>query len=578
MFKMKIKPLFLLWIFAFLIPAAVQSATKEKQVLSALEQQNFDYYYYAAINSLNTGNLDNGMAYLLHCERLAPNNAAVHALLSSIYAATDSLNLAISHAKATSENDKGNWIYTNDYIALLAEMKLFNEAEEAVKRYIKTDPWNDEAWKIYALLLAQRGEYRKAIRAYNKVEMLKGINETASIEKFKLYMACGKEKQALNEIDKLVNEYPTDYRYQVLRGQLYMGQGMTDKAFETYQTVLQKNPENPYVYLSLADYYNRNNEPEKAAEQIMTALNSKELDFNTKIQVYGQYINNISDLDKKKEELEHMLKSLVEQYPFEENVHLYYAMYLARENRLSEAEEEWKTLLEINPQNTNAWYELNKLYIHQEDVEKMISLNRKAIEALPEEPFFRYQLGSALAIQKDFETAIDTFQNTLALCNEQQAPLKGTIYMYMGDLYLALGEKEQSIDSYEQALQYLPNDVGLLNNYAYTLATTGGDLRKAEQMSQSTINKEPGNPIYLDTYAWILYLKGQYSLSKFYMEQALKYTEKEDIPSEYWEHYGYILYKLDKPAEAIKAWKQAIELGSENQEIIFEIEQYEKNQ
>ncbi len=575
---MKIKPLFLLWIFAFLLPATVHSAKKEKQVLPALEQQNFDYYYYAAINSLNTGKLDNGMAYLLHCERLAPKNAAVHALLSSIYAATDSVNQAVAHAKAASENEPENWIYTNDYIALLAEVKSFDEAEKAVKRYIKTDPWNEEAWEIYALLLAQRGQYRKAIQSYNKVETLKGINETASIEKFKLYMACGKEKQALNEIDKLVNEYPTDYRYQVLRGQLYMGQGMPEKAFETYQTVLQKNPENPYVYLSLADYYNKKNEPEKAIEQIMTALNSKELDVNTKIQVYGQYINNISDLDKKKEELEHMLKSLVEQYPFEENVHLYYAMYLTRENRLSEAEEEWYTLLEINPKNANAWYELNKLYIHQENVEKMIALNRKAVEALPEDPFFRYQLGSALAIQKDYETAIDTFQNTLALCNEQQAPLKGTIYMYMGDLYLTLGEKEQSLASYEQALQYLPNDAGLLNNYAYTLATTGGDLKKAERMSQATINKDPENPIYLDTYAWILYLQGYYSLSKIYIEQALKYTEKDDIPSEYWEHYGYILFKLDKPSEAIEAWKKAIASGSENQEIIFEIEQYEKNQ
>ena len=84
--------------------------------------------------------------------------------------------------------------------------------------------------------------------------------------------------------------------------------------------------------------------------------------------------------------------------------------------------------------------------------------------------------------------------------------------------------------------------------------------------------------IYLDTYAWILYLQGYYSLSKIYIERALKYTAKEDIPAEYWEHYGYILYKLDKPSEAIEAWKKAIESGSENQEIIFEIEQHEKNQ
>ena len=60
--------------------------------------------------------------------------------------------------------------------------------------------------------------------------------------------------------------------------------------------------------------------------------------------------------------------------------------------------------------------------------------------------------------------------------------------------------------------------------------------------------------------------------------QEVKANNYTDIPSEYWEHYGYILFKLDKPSEAIEAWKKAIASGSENQEIIFEIEQYEKNQ
>lgn len=75
--------------------------------------------------------------------------------------------------------------------------------------------------------------------------------------------------------------------------------------------------------------------------------------------------------------------------------------------------------------------------------------------------------------------------------------------------------------AYEQVLAVQPGHLGILNNYAYHLATHKGDLLKAERMSQITIREEPNNPVYLDTYGWILHLKGQDDLAKFYLNRAL---------------------------------------------------------
>ena len=54
-----------------------------------------------------------------------------------------------------------------------------------------------------------------------------------------------------------------------------------------------------------------------------------------------------------------------------------------------------------------------------------------------------------------------------------------------------------------------------------------GDLQKAEQMSAITIREEPFNPVYLDTYGWILHLQGQNELAAFYLQKALG-NAKED--------------------------------------------------
>lgn len=80
---------------------------------------------------------------------------------------------------------------------------------------------------------------------------------------------------------------------------------------------------------------------------------------------------------------------------------------------------------------------------------------------------------------------------------------------------------------YEQILSIDPGYTMILNNYAYLLATTRGDLAKAERMSSITIREEPDNPVYLDTYGWILYLQGQKQLALFYLEKALMYSTPE---------------------------------------------------
>ena len=74
---------------------------------------------------------------------------------------------------------------------------------------------------------------------------------------------------------------------------------------------------------------------------------------------------------------------------------------------------------------------------------------------------------------------------------------------------------------YERVLALNPGNLMVLNNYAYHLATHGGDLKEAERMSAITIREEPDNPVYLDTYGWILHLQGQDELALFFLQRAL---------------------------------------------------------
>ena len=135
------------------------------------------------------------------------------------------------------------------------------------------------------------------------------------------------------------------------------------------------------------------------------------------------------------------------------------------------------------------------------------------------------------------------------------------IYTEMGNLLQDDGREDEASDCYESALEYNPNNVLALNNYAYLLAEAGVNLERAEQMSWRAIGAEPDNATYLDTYAWVLYKLQRYDEALEYIERALAI---ETVPSDVlYEHAGDICYGLRDTVQALDYWRKALALQRE---------------
>jgi len=95
------------------------------------------------------------------------------------------------------------------------------------------------------------------------------------------------------------------------------------------------------------------------------------------------------------------------------------------------------------------------------------------------------------------------------------------------------------------------------------LSVAGKNLDKAEKMSSKVIERFPDNSTYLDTYAWILFKKGEYKLAKFYMQSAIN-NGGQDNPT-LLEHLGDILFMLEKLDEAKQYWEKAKNSGGDSE-------------
>jgi Tfp pilus assembly protein PilF len=145
---------------------------------------------------------------------------------------------------------------------------------------------------------------------------------------------------------------------------------------------------------------------------------------------------------------------------------------------------------------------------------------------------------------------------------EENRALISDLYGQIGDTYFKINKTDSAFASYEKALTYNDKNIVVLNNYAYYLSLLKQDLTKAERMSALCMKLEPDNATYIDTYAWIFFVQGNYMLARVYIEQSIA-KDRTNNP-EIMDHYGDILYKSGETAKALEQWKKAKESGKKS--------------
>ncbi len=538
------------------------------QQLSRAEQSRFDNYFFEAERLKNIGERDAQLDALRMCLEIDSTNTALQSELGYLYLQMGRVAEAEAALRKAALAEPENWWYQSQFIRLLAGREQFEEAIEQAELLKTYFPQRDEVYNLLSSLYRQTGEFDKAIQALNQLEVYTGINEYLSFEKFQLYAMLNKEKRALKEIIRLSQKYPHENRYKVMLGDIYLELKQAKKAIKLYEQVLKAEPENPYVYVSLSNYYKEQKKEELANEAIVSALKNEKLPVETKMDILGSYVDRMLSKEEKIDETEGLFRLLIDMYPLNETTHTYYAVFLQNQKRVDEALEVFESVLNINGKDGFAWKTSLQILAEREDTTGIIKLTDRGMEELPIVPEFYFYRAMAQYQQGEIEKALFTNQLGIeTLKNSVPGPVLSTFYGQVGDIYHQLDEKEESFANYEKALEMHPGNVYVLNNYAYFLSVEDTDLRKAERMSAKTVEAEPNNSTYLDTYAWIFYKQGDYSLARIYIEKAIENMKKEEQSDVILEHSGDIYEALGNREKALEMWQKALEVNDENEEV-----------
>lgn len=126
----------------------------------------------------------------------------------------------------------------------------------------------------------------------------------------------------------------------------------------------------------------------------------------------------------------------------------------------------------------------------------------------------------------------------------------------LSEIYRRSGQDSQAIEQLEAIYRLAPLDPGAANNLSYTLADTGLDVDRAEQLVRSSLAKDPNSSASLDTLGWVLYKKGEFDEAVYYLRRALRAAQFSDPVI--LDHLADTLYRLDDNVGADRAWKKAL--------------------
>ncbi len=487
-----------------------------------------------------------------------PKSSVAYYELANLYMSQKNYTEAVNYAKkAVNLNPTEDWYV---YLLAMAYNKNGNYPESTAlyQKLSEKNPYETQYYYEWAYALLYELKYMDAIKVYDKIEKLSGIDEQLIEQKEKLYLKLNKVDKAAEELNKLVAHDPREVKYLLMIADMYTVNEVPDKAFTYYQKALEISPGNPFVHLSLSEYYKKKGETQKFFQELRWSFSSPQIDIDTKVRIMLSYYTLTETQTQLKPEAYELLDTLIKTHPNDPKAYSMMGDFLLRDKKDAQARDVFAKVITLDSSKYIVWEQLLYLDASVADDSALLVHSKKALDLFPEQamPYLFY--GSSVFRLSKYEEAVEVLKKgTYYVADNKE--LNVQFYTYLGDAYNKLKRNPESDEAFDKALYYDANNAYVLNNYSYYLSIRGEKLDKAEEMAKKVNDLAKNNPSYLDTYAWVLYKSKKTPEAKLIIEQAM--TFGGNINDVIVEHYGDILWASGEKEKAIQQWEKARTLG-----------------
>lgn len=527
--------------------------------------QSYNYFFLEGVRQQEMGNLTAAFDLLRHARDLNPNAPEVYYLLAPYYVDLKDDTRSRAYYERAATLDPENSSYIEKLGQLYVSQKDYPNAINAYEKLYALNKARVDVLQILYQLYGSQNEFQQMINVLNRIEVLEGSSEQISLSKMQIYEQMGEKRKEYDELKSLVDSHPLDLNYKVMFGNWLLQNGKKKEAVKLYRNVLKEEPTNALAKLSLLDYYRTIGD--QATVDIITQelLQSPKTEKETKIALLRQVISsnqqaNVSD----SAEVMKLFSQALSVPQTDADILMMKAAYMSlKKMPKAEINRVYEQAIDVEPDNSRARIALIQNIWDTGDYDKVIAICRPAQEYNPEEMVFYYFQGMAQYQKHENDAALQTFRKGVSQIKADSNPdVVSDFYALMGEILHEKGRLAESFQAYDSCLQWKPDNIAAMNNYAYYLSEANKDLPKAEQLSYKTIKAEPNNSTFLDTYAWILFQQKRYEEAKIYIDQAIR--SDSTLTGVVKEHAGDIYAMTGDIDKALEFWQQSLKGGNQS--------------
>ncbi len=470
-----------------------------------------------------------------------------------------------------------------------------DKAEGVLRTVLKTDPENEAAVEQLTQLFLDQGKSGEAVTLLDELTKRTPSPSPALFdllgEAYTQTKALAKAEQAYR---RAVELDPTELSHQRGLAQTLLSEEKYQDALKVYQKLSDLMPDDPDVYLRIAQIYRELHQLDKAEENLLRARQyspgSLEVMYNEAMiyEAQGRYEDAIRVLSEavtgikgqstvlpsRRRSMAILYQQLGQLYRETQNYQA--AVYTYQEmSRLGEEEDRRARLLLMDT------YRLAK------DLPKALLAGKEALAKYPADPAIRENDALLLGENGQIEDAIkmlraqlthsemdrDTYMNIAQVYERGrrykeaeeaaraaevlpgQAKDNEMVWFLLGAIY----ERQKMFDraevEFKKALAVNPRNAPVLNYYGYMLGDLGQRLEEAQALVERALKEEPYSGAYLDSLGWIYFKQNKFAEAEGTLRKAL---QRESHDATIHSHLGDLYAKTGRTELAAAEWEKSL--------------------
>lgn len=554
------------------VPALAQKSTKDKsskssksgftpKVLSEQDRVYFDAYFIEGMRYYLIGQTKAALSFFDKAYSIDQTNGGLNYQLSKINYSLSNNARALVTAQAAVKSDSKNVEYLIQLARVYEAQSDFENANKTYQKITAEFPGYEEYYYQIGASQIQLKQFDDAVKTYDKIETIFGQSFELTRQKQQLYVKQGKVDLAIKEGQKLIDSDPQNLQYQVDQAEFYYYINEIPKSISILNEVLKKDADQVQAHILLVDVYKSTSENEKLFSEYKYLIARENVSIATKQQII-QDVLKAANTDVAKLKLLELSTIFVTANPKNNIALTSQGDALFVNGKKNEARTYYVASAKIDGDNYNLWLQILTLDFEFKEYDTLVAHSVQAVDYFPNQSMLWYYRALGYYNLKQFPSAIESLEEAKNLSSTDMQ-FKMQCLTLLGDAYNETKEYAKSDAAFDEILRYDKNNDYTLNNYSYYLSLRKDKLELAKTMAERVVNRNPTEPNYIDTYAWVLYQMKDYQGAKKQLEIALLNTQNGTIM----EHYGDVLYQLGDVKSAVEYWKKAKAAGDASEFI-----------